>query len=447
MRRPRILAPPGALATSVALHVGVIGLGAWLLHRSLDDSRLGEHAPPAVEVTLEPGEVELPEVSRQGLAGSADPEAMLRERPASGPFGGERPPRPDLDSAGRGGTVEASERALNLADSIDGLSLDRDPLNRLDRSQVQRLATAKHRASHDDRRATPNPMELSFVASGKGKLAIRRQPAERDPSRGSNTGAAASDLGGVIGGPATEEGSGPEPAAGARESGAERDVAPLGTHAGALGRDFRRSARVVLARPMVPAARPAVPSLNKARPNDDTDSSQDVANAVSSLIHASTAGGRAGAGVGGDTGPGRPASGGAVGSGSRSLASGTGPGALLDVGADAGVIGYFRGVERKVEPFWRKAFPEWAIADGRSGLVTVTIVIQRDGRLASVAVARSSGIDEFDRNVVAAVRRAAPFGPLPARLLPGPQPLRMTFDATNPAVGRDGPGKGRRGGS
>ena len=74
-------------------------------------------------------------------------------------------------------------------------------------------------------------------------------------------------------------------------------------------------------------------------------------------------------------------------------------------------------------------------------------MIQVGGGLPSGAVARSSGIDEFDRNVVAAVRRAAPFGPLPARLLPGPQPLRMTFDATNPAVGRDGPGKGRRGGS
>lgn len=433
--------------TSVVLHVAGIGLGAWLLHQSLSQRRLEEAAPRSVEVTLEDSEVSLPTVSAAGLAGVADPEAEPRDRPAVGPLGGERTPRPDIADPGRGGTTEASERALNLADSVDGLSLDRDPLNRLDRSQVQRLRTADHRASHDDRRATPNPMELSFVASGSGKLALRRPAAATNPSRGMATGGQASDQGSVLGGAETEEGSGPERPTGGAENGSERDVAALGTHVGAPGKDFRRSAAVMLARPMVPAARAAVPSLAKGRPNDNTDSSQDVANAVASLIHASTAGGRSGSGVGGEPGPGKPASGGLSGSGSRSAPSGTGPGALLDVGADSGVLGYFRGVERKVEPFWRNAFPDWAIADGRSGLVTVLMVIKKDGSLSSISVTRGSGIEEFDRNVVAAVRRAAPFGPLPAKLLPGPQPLRMTFDATNPAVGREGPGKGRRGGS
>lgn len=447
MRPVRPTAAHGALATSVVLHVGVIGLGAWFLHRSLSAPPAAPLPPPPIEVALEPGEVELPELSAHGLAGPAELEATPREEPAVGPLGGERTPRPDLDHPGKGGTVEASERALNLADSVDGLSLDRDPQNRLDRSQVQRLRTGTERASWDDRRATPNPMELSFVASGTGQLALRRPAADRDPSRGTSVGGVASDRGGAVGGPATEDGSGAERPAGADASGTEREVAALGTHSGAAGRDFRRSARVMLARPMVPSARAAVPALQKSRPNDDADSSQDVANAVSSLIHASTAGGRAGAGVGGESGPGKPASGGPSGPGSRSAPSGTGPGTLLDVGADSGVIGWFRGVERKVEPFWRKAFPDWAIADGRSGLVTVTLVIQRDGSLSSAAVHRSSGIDEFDRNVVAALRRAAPFGPLPAKLLPGPQVMRMTFDATNPAVGRDGPGKGRRGGS
>lgn len=433
--------------TSAALHVAGIGLGAWLLHQSLSQRRLEEAAARSIEVTLADSEVSLPTVSAAGLAGVADPEAEPRERPAVGPLGGERTSRPDIADPGRGGTTEASERALNLADSVDGLSLDRDPMNRLDRSQVQRLRTADHRASLDDRRATPNPMELSFVASGNGKLALRRPAAATNPSRGMASGGVPSDRGSVLGGPETEEGSGAERPPGGAENGGERDAAALGAHVGAPGKDFRRSAAVMLARPMVPAARAAVPSRDKGRPNDDTDSSQDVANAVASLIHASTAGGRSGAGVGGELGPGRPASGGQTGGGSRSAPSGTGPGALLDVGADSGVLGYFRGVERKVEPFWRNAFPDWAIADGRSGLVTVLMVIRQDGSLSSVSVTRGSGIEEFDRNVVAAVRRAAPFGPLPAKLLPGPQALRMTFDATNPAVGREGPGRGRRGGS
>lgn len=447
MAASRTLAAPGALATSVVLHVALLGLGALLFYRSLSERHASEGPPRTVEVTVDEADDPLPEFSAAGLAGVADPEAVPAERPAVGPLGGERTPRPDIDDPGKAGTERASERALNLADSVDGLSLDRDPLNRLDRSQVQRLRTGAERASDDDRRATPNPMELSFVASGRGKLALRRPHAEHDPSRGSSGGGVASDRGATLGGPETEAGTGPERPAGGAEPGAERDVVALGTHTGTPGKDYRRSAAVMLARPMVPAARAAVPALDKGRPNDDTDSSQDVANAVASLIHASSAGGRLGTGPGGDSGPGRPASGGQSGPGSRSAPSGTGPGALLDVGADSGVLGYFRGVERKVEPFWRKAFPDWAIADGRSGLVTVTLVIKRDGSLAAVAVSRSSGIDEFDRNVVAAIRKAAPFGPLPAKLLPGPQPLRMTFDATNPAVGRDGPGKGRRGGS
>jgi TonB family protein len=447
MRAPRPLSAPSALVTSAVLHGAVIALGAWLLHRSLTDRAPAVVAPSTVEVSVEESGIRLPAVSAGGLVGSPEPAALPEERPAVGPLGGEREPRPDMPRAGRAGTRESSERALNLADSVDGLSLDRDPMNRFDRSQVQRLRTGVVRASWDDRRATPNPMELSFVASGHGKLALRRPPAERDPSRGVSSGAIAAEPGGALGGPEVDDGAGPLGKPGAAELGADRATAALGTHSGAPGRDYRRSASVMLARPMVPAARAAVPSANRARPNDDTDSAQDVANAVASLIHASTAGGRRGSGAGGEPSPGKPASGGLSGPGSRSRAAGTGPGSLLDVGADSAVVGYFRGVERRLEPFWRKAFPDWAIADGRSGLVTVIMVIRRDGTLSTVSVTRGSGIDEFDRNVVAAVRKAAPFGPLPARLLPGPQPLRMTFDATNPAVGRDGPGKGQRGGS
>jgi len=437
---------PGALIASAVLHVALLGLGAFLLHASLRSRPGAPPAPPTLEVQVETHDLTLPSFSGAGVVGAPDPEAVPREQPAENTLGGEREPRPEIEDPGKAGTRFANERALNLADSVDGLSLDRDPMNRLDRSQVQRLRTGALRESLDDRRATPNPMELSFVASGSGKLALRRPPAERDPSRGTSQGGVASDLGGELGGPALDEGKGRESPSGAAETGGAKDVGALGSMNGAPGKDYRRSASVMLARPMVPAARPAVPARDKGRPNDNVDSSQDVANAVSSLIHASSAGGRLGTGPGGDDGAGRPASGGIAGAGSRSAPSGTGPGALLDVGADSGVLGYFRGIERKVEPYWRDAFPRWAIAEGRGGLVTVTMVIKKDGSLASVTVTRSSGIPEFDRNVVAAVRQAAPFGPLPPKLGAGPQPLRMTFDATNPAVGRDGPGKGRRGG-
>ena len=49
-------------------------------------------------------------------------------------------------------------------------------------------------------------------------------------------------------------------------------------------------------------------------------------------------------------------------------------------------------------------------------------------------VTRPSGIEEFDRNCLAAVRKAAPFEPLPREL--GLQAMRweISFDAANPAV-------------
>lgn len=436
---------PGALFTSALLHAGLIALGAWLLHQSLASSAKSAHdVARTIDVSVEEPGISLPKLSARGLAGATDEAAEPRPEQAGGTLGGERTARPDIPEPGLGGSTEASEAALNLSDSVDGLSLDRDPLSRLDRSQLQRLRTGDERRSWDDRRATPNPMELTFLASGDRGLMLRRPPAERDPSRGSAHGGRLASAGGRTGGPETEaDTGGREPEAGAAEPGAARAVRSLGVPSGGEGRDHRRSARVTLARPMVTPGRAAVPAPTRGRPNDTVDSTQDVAKTVASLIHASTAGGRRGSGVGGERGPGVPASGGLAGSsGSRSAAAGSGPGALQDIGLDAGVLGYFRAVERKVD--WNDAFPSWAIAEGRGGLAVVTLVIRQDGTLLSATLTRASGVPEFDQNLLAAVRRASPFAPLPPALRPGPQPLRMTFDATNPAVGRDGPGKGRR---
>jgi TonB family protein len=65
------------------------------------------------------------------------------------------------------------------------------------------------------------------------------------------------------------------------------------------------------------------------------------------------------------------------------------------------------------------------------------------GNVSEVSVIRASGIPEFDRNLISAIRRAAPYGRLPeaagSRLR-----LHISFDALNPAVGREGPGPGAR---
>ncbi len=434
---------PGALLASVLVHAVGLGSGAWLLSRSFSQGAPTRAAPLTVEITLAGSTMDLPPMSRASLAASADPRAQAEpEPPAAG--GGDHEPHPDMQRAGRGGSDVANMRALNLADSDDGLTLDRDPMNRLDRSQVQRLRTAARRATHDDRRATPHPMELSFLATGRGRTASRRPEARFDPSRGSLTGRLPADRGSAVGGDEVEDGRGPEPEPGGVRDGRDARARAAGIPRGAPGHDFRQSASVMLARPWVPRARAAVPAPARGRPNDTVDSSQEVASAVRSLVHASTAGGRSGAGPGGENAPGLPGSGGARGPGSRATAAGYGPGAIRDPGADPRATGYFRSIQRKVRPYWRDAFPEWAIGAGRGGVTVVGFTVSGDGGVTGIHVVRSSGIAEFDRKVMAALSVAAPFGPLPAVLGHGPLALRIAFDATNPPVGRDGPGNGRR---
>ena len=63
--------------------------------------------------------------------------------------------------------------------------------------------------------------------------------------------------------------------------------------------------RVALARPLVQEGAPSVPAAVRGKPADTKDAEQEVA-ANQSMIHAGTAGGAAGPGVGGEPGPGAP---------------------------------------------------------------------------------------------------------------------------------------------
>jgi TonB family protein len=439
MKRPLA----GSLFTSITLHASALAVGAWLLSRSFSPNPA---RPPSVlhdvDVTVAhvPG-VDLPSMSRTGIRGAPDHKTVPQpELVTAG--GGEHEPRPDLRRAGRGGDSRSAQAALNLADSDDGLTLDRDQMNRLDQSQVQRLATERDRRSRDDRRATPNPMELSFLATGDGRLAERRPNARANPSNGSFSASAPAAIGSELGGPPVEPGRGPEPSSGGSVAGSDRSRPGPGVASGARGSDFRFSAAVALARPAVPRSRAAVPAPRLGRPNDNVESSQDVASAVASLVHASTAGAnRRAAGPGGEAGGGQAASGGAFGPGSRATPSGSGPGAMRDAGGDARLGAYFASIKNRLGR-WENAFPRWAISEGRGGLTTLGFTILADGNVIDVRVVRSSGIEEFDRNLIAHLKRSLPFDPPPA-FLGRRVPLNFTFDAMNPAVGRDGPGRGR----
>lgn len=421
---------PSALSTSLVLHGGLLASGAWLLTRGV------EPAPPATQavelsVELEPGPVELPVVS-----GLGDPRGSVRSLPDDEPRaqGGAKHPRVADPRAGKGGDA-TSAPAVNLSDSDDEVSLTVATFNHLERSQVQRLDTSDKRRSWDDRRATPNPMQLSFVVTGPGTRAERRTPSRYDPSTGDRLGAQPTEAGGALGSNVDPYGN--DIARGGEQAGAKQAEAAAGVQSGHRRSDYRLSAAVQVARPAVPRARAAVPARVPGSPSDTQDSDQEVSAAVRSLIQASTAGGPIGAGAGGEKGPGARGSGAESGPGSRSSRAGNG-GAYAG-GPPLGQTSYFLDLERKVE--WQHAFPDWAIAEGRSGVAIVTFGLGPKGELTSIQVSRRSGVPEFDRNVLRAVQRAAPFGAPPSGLR-RPIVVRMSFDALNPVVGRDGPGRG-----
>lgn len=426
-----------AFAGSVLLHASLLSGGALLLAQSLQSRPAPVLSPPSEQPIEVEGEVTLPEV----LAGG--PESVAASElpaPLETTTGGRHAPRPDLERAGRGGERTAAETATNLASSIDPIALERDPETQRDRSQVSRLRTAWLRESLDDRRATPTPMELTFLATASGHIRARRGEAPTDPARGVVSGGVASARGGKVGGHGSEtaeEGSTPDATRGGAVAGSETKGLGQGARDGREAQEFHAEARVLFARPLVPQARAAVPSEARGRPNDTLDSSQEVASRVSALLHASSAGGDPGPGVGGEVGGGAPGARGSAGIGSRSSASGSGYG--RDFADDPGFSGYSRGLRSQLAKLLAHAFPEWAIVAGRGGHVIFDMTLRADGRPLSVRIVRPSGVVEYDQNVLAAVRSVRSFGALPEGFS-APAQFRVSWDAINPAIGRQGPG-------
>jgi TonB family protein len=429
------IASAGVLSVAVHGVLGVLGAAVFAGSLARGTSEIarapelsGARAP---EATIE---IDLPVVVGDGTSLSdADPEEPFA--PARG--GGEATPRPDTGSPGRGGSDTASEPAINLADRDDGARLLPEVRSRLERSQVQRVRSAIERASREDWRASREPMELTFVASGRtGRRAERRRPAEADPSAGGRDLGAPARLGGELGASAQAagEGHGPRRIGGAVEGRAKASQG-LGVRDGSPGSDHRDSAEVALARPMVAQGTPSVPANVEGRPKDTVDGEQEVASAVPSIVHASTAGGAQGLGPGGQAGASSATgAGGVAGSGSSAKALGTGKGAGLDSSAnDPRRMMYLRQVMAKVHPLWANALPRWAVLEGLQATTVIAFTIRADGSVVSASVSRPSGIPEFDENCRKAVLRGAPYPPLPPELGPS---LRwaMPFEARNPAV-------------
>jgi len=299
--------PVWTWAASLAVHGVVVGAIGWLTYFHLKPSDEA-HFTPNERGAVTTGTMDLPGFADGTLLVDREPDPV-GELPV--PAGGDTTPRLDTKTTGHGGDATAKVAATHLADKNDEMQLSPDLVSRLDRDQSARLRSSAERRAWEDRRATTNPMELTFLASGQFERMERHAPSAFDPSRGVLASPAAAVRGGDVGEADRGEGEDEE----RRRIGAGRlgsvGFAPgIGVKDGKPGDDHVTGARVAHARPSVVAGPVTVPAALKGRPNDDTDSEQEVARTLQSLVHASAAGGRAGDGHGGVGGGGAPGAGG-----------------------------------------------------------------------------------------------------------------------------------------
>src|SRR5690606_30344047 len=84
------------------------------------------------------------------------------------PGGAEAAQNVDARDRGRGGDRSGADQVVLLLPRADPITLSDAPMNALGVGQTQRIDTARDRATAEDRRATPNPADDAFLASGSG---------------------------------------------------------------------------------------------------------------------------------------------------------------------------------------------------------------------------------------------------------------------------------------
>src|SRR3954469_11383473 len=172
MARAPVSVGSGALVTSVAVHALLLAAGALLISHSLREH--GQEHVPTLPGLGRVVEVELPSFDPRALDSVRESDAPPTELSPAPTGGGPLERHPDTEHPGHGGSARAPQAATNLDSHIDPITLETNPLTHLDRAQVQRLHTASERRSWDDHRATPSPLQLTFLATGKGALRERR---------------------------------------------------------------------------------------------------------------------------------------------------------------------------------------------------------------------------------------------------------------------------------
>ena len=93
---------------------------------------------------------------------------------------------------------------------------------------------------------------------------------------------------------------------------------------------------------------------------------------------------------------------------------------------DSRYVSYLTKIKQKIEPLWH--YPEQARAIGLQGKLALYFSIVEDGHLARLELISSSGHRLLDEQALQAVRRAAPYLPLPEKLQISRLNIHATFE-------------------
>ena len=425
-----------ATIVSLGAHAILAIVGAIGVARGLSSTPPEPPPPPQDFPMPAEGEtiiVELPQ-AQEDLSVAPVLEAPTPPPPGTPQLaGGDKVEHVDTMNKGKGGDGQASIKARNLAPRADddtvGDQLRDDVLD----EQENRLKTANERQSMIDRREALQPMELTFVASGKGFRYERHPVAPHDASLGVPSSKPASVLGGAPGqGDPTAakiDGLTDKLAAldpGSPNAGTDKPQPNQGASYGttSIGTIQISGADVTKARPHVDQGKPSVMANQKGSAKDTKDSDEAEYLAMKSLVETSSFGGKPGEGKGGSGGGGDPGSGGTTGAGTTGNALGDGNGAL-DAKRDKRRLTYFMDLQKRLGPLVNGLFPKEEEMALRSGTVIVDLTIGKNGNVVDVVVIRNSGFGAFDKGVVDAIRAAGLLEPVPDMLGMGAITVRV----------------------
>ena len=404
------------VALSLALH---LGLALWIWH-----------LPGAPDVRAQLAWVELP----TSTSAIETPGTSRVARPSEPLAGGSRASHNvDTHDSGRGGDAGGEVAFVLLVAGAHDVTL-RDSIANTSRvTQIQRIRTSPDRLSWENRRATPNPDDDAFLASGQGIHPERRPVRRRDAREGAAHAPSASRRGGE------REGAELAPGTLANERGGragQRADSPGRGILGGRGAHEQRGANVAHGRPSIDEGPAATLAQYAGRVQDDTDSEQLASTLLQrSIVDASRRGGR-GAGEGGVEGAGALGNGRADREGGRARPHGPGDGryAALDTDDDRYQRWYLQ-QRRKVEDALH--YPRERALARDQGRAVYRLEVRRDGSLAGPPhTVRGTGFGDLDEAARVAIRDAVPFSPLPDDLAPGQPTIRfdLTIEFSNPMV-------------